>query len=134
MNNQEMQSRVLAELEEMRFDNVFALLNTVLNPTNDLAEVIAFSDAISVLINDGYIVIGTAANSPRDEIVFASAEGLQFAAKLNSWFRFDSDRNIWTYSGGDLRRARIPFLLITERGLRRSREILTERGYRWWTQ
>ena len=128
---QEMAQRTLAELEEFWRENVFALLNSIVEPRDDFSQVAEFKDALKNLVDNEYIVINyTEINNEienKDE-----SESRHLADNLQEWFRFDEGRAVWTLRSGDLGSTRIPQVLLTPLGKGRARAILTERGYQWW--
>jgi hypothetical protein len=128
----EMKERLLSVLEESRLDNVFSLLNSVLTPTGQLFETAILRDAIVELVRERAVSIGTENYYPREEKIFDDPAAAAAASAIDSQFRFDASRQVWTLARGELRTARIPFLKLTDGGLLLARKILTARGYRWW--
>ena len=132
ITSDEMQLRLLAELEEAHFDNTFSLLNTVIAPSGSESELTILVQATVDLVAGGKVVIGTENFYPRNEQVLTGEEAILFAKGLADWFRFDVDTNMWTTTSGDMRKERYPFVRLTKSGLEAAREILGNRGYRWW--
>jgi hypothetical protein len=128
----ETQQRILAALEEFRFNNIYALLNTICEPLGTSDEIEAFQAAVSGLVSQKLIVVGTEGFVPRNESLLDEADGLRLIATLEHWYRFDEIRKIWTLSKGEIRLSRIPILRLTSLGLEMSRSVLAANGYQWW--
>ena len=54
----EMEQRVLSELEEFWEENVFAMLNTIIEPAGDAREVALLQQALRGLVERDYVVMG----------------------------------------------------------------------------
>ena len=134
ITSDEMQQRLLAELEEAHFDNVFSLLNTVIAPSGSEMELAIMVQATLGLVVDGKLAIGTQGFYPMNEQILPKDEAIPFAEGLANWFRFDFDARMWTLARGDMRQERYPFVRLTKSGLAASHEILGSRGYQWWKQ
>jgi hypothetical protein len=129
----ELGDRVLATLEEAHIDNVFAILNTVIDPHGGIDEVEAFVIATRNLFDRGLIEMGYRHVMPHwREEVFAADRTAQLIAELQAWFAFDRGTGYWTTSRGEIRNTSIPFILLTSAGLTESGRLLDERGYEWW--
>jgi hypothetical protein len=132
INKNEMQLRLLAELEEAHWNNVFSLLNTVIVPSGDLSEPGVMQDAVLAMVAEGKLLIGTEAFYPRKAELLSSEAAVEFASRLAEQFEFNARESYWTYVGGSMRTGRYPFVELTAEGLKAAEAILGQRGYRWW--
>jgi hypothetical protein len=128
----EMEQRVLAELEECWDQNVFTMLNTIIQPAGDAQEVAAFQQSLVGLVERDYIVMGLEAFHPREIEKFDKMASQELLASLGDWFKFDAADPHWTLAKGDIKKERIPIILSTASGRQKADEILRERGYQWW--
>jgi hypothetical protein len=128
----EMEQRVLAELEEFWKENVFAMLNTIFDPTGDEREVTLLQEALRSLVERDYILMGLEGFFPSNPEKFTKSASLQLLSNLEGWFKFDSQDPHWTLSKGDIKKERIPMIFSTPAGRQKAGEILTQRGYQWW--
>jgi hypothetical protein len=128
----EMEQRVLAELEESWEQNVFAMLNTIIQPAGDDQEVAAFQQSLVGLVERDYIVIGLQVFYPREVEKFDKTASRELLAGLGDWFKFDAADSDWTLARGDIKKERIPIIFSTASGRQKADEILRQRGYRWW--
>jgi hypothetical protein len=128
----ELEQRVLAELEELWEENIFAMLNTVMDPTGDVQEVALLQQALRNLVERDYITMGLEGFAPRNPEELEKPVALELLSSLGDWFRFDTADPHWTLSKGDIKKERIPVIFSTAAGRQKAAEILTERGYKWW--
>lgn len=128
----ETEQRVLAELEEFWEENVFAMLNTIVDPTGDPSEVAMLQQALRGLVERDYVVMGFEGFVPRNPEKLGSEASLELVAKLGDWFKFDLADPHWTLSKGDIKKERIPAIFSTAAGREKASEVLNERGYQWW--
>ena len=128
----EMEQRVLAELEEFWEQNVFAMLNTIIQPAGDAQEVAALQQSLVGLVERDYIVMGLEAFHPREVERFDKMASQELLASLGDWFKFDAADPPWTLARGDINKERIPIILSTASGRQKADEILRQRGYQWW--
>jgi hypothetical protein len=128
----EMEQRVLAELEELWEENVFAMLNTIVDPTGDAHEVALLQRALQGLVERDYVTMGLEGFAPRNPEELGKSASLELLAGLDKWFRFDVADPHWTLRRGDIKKERIPVIYMTEAGRQKASEILTQRGYQWW--
>lgn len=130
----EVSLRILAELEEAGEENIFSMLNTIIEPKGVDTEVVAFKQALGILLTEGLVTLGLGTSGSRTIEPKSLQESQSLIADLNSWFRFDMSRRLWTLGQGDLREATIPEIRLTKAGRARSEKVLGERGYQWWRQ
>lgn len=128
----EMEQRVLSELEEFWEENVFAMLNTIIEPAGDAREVASLQQALRGLVERDYVVMGLQGFSPREQEKLERRTSLDLISDLGNWFRFDLVDADWTLSKGDIKKERIPAIYSTAAGRQKAIEILEQRGYQWW--
>jgi hypothetical protein len=123
----ELEKRVLAELGEFWRENFPALANTVADGSGTIAEFNLVRAAFENLVEAELVVVGVAGPDPSRLDRLSKSESLAVLADLATHLRFKSEANHWT--GGE---QPWPELVVTETGLEKAREILAERGERWW--
>lgn len=124
--------RVISELEELRVENVIAMLNTILTPMGKESEVEQLQSALRELMQLGLVEMGTEQFHPHDEGVLQNEEGLALIDGLKDVFRYDLEEKLWTLRNGDMLKERYPIILATAEGVEEGFRILSERGYQWW--
>jgi hypothetical protein len=130
----EMQQRIVAELEEAWEQNVFSMLNTIIDPTGDAREVSSFQQALQGLIERDHVIMGLEGVARRSQEELGKSASLELISNLGDWFRFDTADSHWTLSKGDFRKERIPMIYLSSAGQQKAVAILTQRGYQWWRQ
>ena len=128
----ELSHRVLAELNEAWTENIFAMLNTIIEPTGQPAEVAAFTDALKSLVNKELALLAVEAFFPANPEPRTKIQSLDMLAKLGDWFTFDHKRTCWTLRNGELTKARIPVIKVTSLGRDVGWKLLEQNGYQWW--
>ena len=128
----EMEQRILAELEECGEQNVFSMLNTIVDPKGDATEVTLLQQALQGLVQRDYVIMGLEGIVRRNPEELGKAASLELLSQLGDWFRFDVVDPHWTLSKGDFRNERYPAIYSTAAGRKQAVEILTQRGYQWW--
>jgi hypothetical protein len=135
ITEEELAARLVAELEEARRDNVFALLNTVIEPTGAPAELALYARALRRLIDDGKLTLGLEVFATDRDREFDIKEAHSFLDDFPRWFRFETsarDGPLWLFTG--LRTDQSPFVSLTQKGYDAAVALLEERGYQWWRQ
>jgi hypothetical protein len=128
----EFQQRILAELEEAWEQNVYTMLNTIIDPTGDDQEVALLQGALLDLVERDYVMMGMEGFAPRKPEELGKSASLELLSGLGDWFKFDTSDPHWTLSRGDFRKERIPVIYLSAAGELKAVEILTQRGYQWW--
>jgi hypothetical protein len=128
----EMEQRILAELEELWEENVFAILNTIIDPAGDAQEVVLLQQALKGLVERDYVAVGYEGFAPRAPEKLGKDASLILVSNLEDWFRFDAASSYWTLSRGDIKEERIPVIFSTTEARKKADQILSERGYQWW--
>ena len=127
----ELGERILAVLDELGEDNVFALLNTIGSRTENKQELAAFKAAVLWLVQQSMVGLFMYKLASRARVL-DSEETSNLIYGLVDWFKFDPKENLWTVAEGDLRTSELPSLSITDQGLEASGVLLNKRGYNWW--
>ena len=128
----EVSQRILAELEEFRFDNVIALLNKVSDTIGTEGEIEKFETSVIELIENGLVVMSMECFHPRSSERLSSAAALEICKSVREWVILDEQYGQWRSSRGKAHLIRLPNLTITEPGLALADSLLNERGYQWW--
>lgn len=130
----EMALRVLDVLEESRTENVFAMLNSIVETKGDESEIRALQDALVELAGRDLILMGTVSLHPRRPAKLDKGGSLELIAGLTTLFRFERGDPHWTLSKGDIKTERIPAIFVTEAGLAIGDHLMRTRPYLWWRQ
>lgn len=124
--------RVLSELEELRVENVIAMMNTIVDPEGNAGEVEGLRTALLELVDADLVEMGMEQFYPHEEVVLDKVDGLKLIDGLGLVFRFDAEERLWDLRDGDMRISRYPTILATPKGVEEGFRILSERGYQWW--
>lgn len=131
----EIEMRTLATLEEAGEENFTCLINTVaLNaPISEIKR--DFLDALRGLVQRNQVRLSTSRGLDRRLVDLSIEASLVEIDGQDARLEFDSVRDLWTDStrSGPPYPSPNPYVVLTPAGLARSREILTERGYQWWS-
>ena len=124
----ELESRILAELEESGEENVLTLMAAVLQPIiGDAREIEQISAALTSLVRADLarmaIDVDPVAGGMR---ALSPDESLACIAALAANLRYDTH---WTHM---FDKAPLAFAVLTDRGLAMATEILDARGVQWW--
>lgn len=124
----EIRQRILAELEEAHAENVPCTMNTVWPPTGQPDELSVFQEALTELIQAGFITFGYEPPKGGRLALVLPDVALETAKSLPSLVHFDPDRGILDWDPSE------PWaeIVATKSGLIEARKILGERGYQWW--
>lgn len=128
ITNDELQLRILAELEEAGEDYLVALLNAMNDEKQGRPEEVEqFREAIEQLIDKGLVLMALE-NEPGQQTVEVDAarSRAMLTQRLRSLY-FRADDLHWTADPG----AR-SYVVLTPAGRIASEKVLGERGYRWW--
>jgi hypothetical protein len=128
----EIDERILAELDEAGFENIFTLANTVFPPEGLASEIYRPAHALGRLLAHGLIDTAFRHGPPRGREVFTPEQSRALLDRLDDWFSFEPGRSRWTLKKGDPRPTRIPEIALTPAGIEKSRHLLGRRGYQWW--
>jgi hypothetical protein len=128
ISSDEMQQRILAELEEAGEDYLIALLNSMNDAKQGRPEEVEeFRKAIEQLIDKGLVLMAPD-NEPGQRLV--KVDAAQSHAMLTERLRplyFREEDLHWTADPG----AR-SYVVLTPAGRIASEKVLGERGYQWW--
>jgi hypothetical protein len=124
----ELQQRIVSELEEAGEQELITLLNTVADFRQGRPEEVSlYRDALHGLIEEGLVLMAPE-RVPGNATVEADAcRSRQMVIDRFDGLQFVQDELYWV---------RTPFIysyvVATESGMARAREVLGERGYEWW--
>jgi hypothetical protein len=129
ISNDEMQQRILAELEECAAEQeLVTLLNTVIADRQGRPEeVTLFREAIEQLIDKGLTLMAPK-NEPGQRVVEVdAAQSRAMVSEVLAPLFFGADDLHWTAD---------PFVttyaVLTDAGRLAGKKLLDERGYEWW--
>jgi hypothetical protein len=128
----ELQQRILAEVQEVGFDEIHGALNTVLDPTGSLDEVDRLREALVAITQKGFGYLCLERINPRELVRLNDDQAADLLAKLGDWFRFDTADHYWTLGNGDPLKDYSPVLFLTKSGIDEAHRILEVRGSNWW--
>jgi hypothetical protein len=135
ITSSEMELRILSELEEIRFNSITSLLNTVAVSGGDGENLIAFRDACLSLLLDGYIYFTINKDRQGKFVAEELGSSIEKIKEIVGNLMFDSEGHLWIMSKKvslELKPRSFPHLVLTNLGLEKSIEVLEERGSRWW--
>lgn len=123
----EMERRILSELQEAGEENIAGLINTVIDPMGDMIELTRMRQALDNLVRDGLARIALSRDAARKLVPLSVEQSLEVVAKIDTFLRFRASDSHWTWSGDSK-----PHIVVTVEGRSRADEILDQRGYQWW--
>jgi hypothetical protein len=129
LESQELEQRILTELEEAGEENIPTLINTILMPAGDPEEAASMGQALAALVNEDLVRVAIDRDKSRRWRKLSKSESLAIIAQIQDHLKFKSSGMHWT--GGE---RPWPNIVSTAAGKTRGREILDERGYQWWRQ
>jgi len=124
----ELQQRIVSELEEAGEQELITLLNTVADFRQGRAEEITlYRDAVHGLIGKGLVLMAPERVRGNATVEVDATRSCQMVNDVLDGLYFVEAEFYWT---------RTPFIysyvVATEAGMARARAILGERGYEWW--
>lgn len=128
----ELKQRILATLEEAGADDANPILNTVIQPSGDPEEVVAYERALTDLLSNELIEVCLRSFAQGSELLSKEA-GQKEIAKLTTFYVFDKEQEIWLDSRFESSpQAPEPEIVLTSAGLTAGESLLEERGFEWW--
>jgi hypothetical protein len=130
----ELADRILLELEEAGEENIPTILNVVNDRHGVHKELEDLQVALVNLVQSGHVRMAVERDRNgllQDADVDTS---LRVISELPDYIRFDSDRGRWTNArikGPPFPEA-FPYAVHTPVGKLAGRQLINERGYRWW--
>jgi hypothetical protein len=124
----ELASRILAHLEEAHAENVSSTINTVVPVSGGVEEISQAQSALIELTDSDYIRIAYEDRKKGKFVPVSKDRSIVDIGAINDRLRFSDADRIWKWD----RSTPMMEILATPKGLARSRELLTERGYEWW--
>jgi hypothetical protein len=131
----ELEVRVLAVLEEAGEENVPSLLNTVLLGSNNGKSLRVYLDALRSLVRKDFVRLSISRGADRRLADLSPEDSLDQIEDQTAKLKFDETELYWkdTSRVGPPYGPSYPYVVLTKSGKEKSREILTERGYQWWS-
>lgn len=130
----EFAQRILAELEEVGENNVFSLLNTIIEPKGNQDETAGMQEALKSLLMANLVQMRLETHSGPIGLPLMPAEAMVECSDMSHWFTFDGASGYWTLGHGDLRDTAYPQIVLTAAGRAAAVQLLSRRGYQWWRQ
>jgi hypothetical protein len=124
---EEVERRILSELQEAGEENIAAMLNTIVEPVENAGQVEQLQQALENLVRADLARISFRLDVASKVVPLSRDESLSILSDLPSYLRFRSSDSHWTWS-----RDRRPEIVAMPDGLRKSDEILQQYGYQWW--
>lgn len=128
----ELAERILAELEDTGFDNLHAILNTVIQPSGSSDEIEELRNALSAITEGNLGYLNLEWINPQKIVRLNNEQSAKLIQELADWFRFDAEERYWVLGNGDPLKDPAPVLFLTRPGIEMARKILDARGYHWW--
>ena len=132
MNYDELEQRVLSELEESSERDIVHLINITSPADGTSVEIDALSKALRALLGNGDISVAMQTFIPRSLTSLTAEAATALLADLGQLLKYGDYGSYWHYATLDVRRDEYPTILATENGLEKARIILRARGYQWW--
>lgn len=124
----ELQQRIVSELEEAGEETLLTLLNTVADFRQGRAEeVVLYRDALHGLIDDGLVLMAPERIPGNKTVEVDARRSRQMVIDRLEGVHFVEEQHYWTKTP-----TTESYVVATEAGMTRAREILGERGYEWW--
>lgn len=123
----EIEARVLGELEEAGQTPIDLMLNTIVRPTGAAGELQNFVRAVRNLIDNGFVRMSFESGRPEKLRPLAIEESQKIAAGIGDQLEFDVRDRYWRPN-----RDIVPYILITDEGRAKASGILKERGFEWY--
>lgn len=123
---EEVERRILSELQEAGEENIAAMLNTIVEPAENARQVEQLQQALENLVRADLARMSFRRDVTR-LVPLSRDESLSVLGDLQSYLRYRPSDRHWTWSE-DQR----PEIVATPDGLRKADEILQQYGYQWW--
>jgi hypothetical protein len=130
----ELELRILAVLEELGFENIPAMMNTILSPNGSSDEISKFQATLSSLLDSALIEIHMS-SLPTGFVPLSREAALTEIAGLQQHLKFVEVKKYWTddrMTGPPYFQELVPEIVRTDAGLQRGIAVLEARGYEWW--
>lgn len=128
ISNDELQLRILAELEEAGKDYLIALLNSMNEDKQGRPEEIeSFREAVEQLIEKSLVLLTSENEIGRLTVKLDAAQSRMLLTERLQALYFRADDLHWTADSVPL-----TYVRLTPAGRIESEKVLGERGYNWW--
>ncbi len=130
----ELEERLISELEEAGFEDLITLLQTVTARSGTPEELASIREAVNTLLGAGLVTIMSEATLPNHPMELRQSEAEALLANMASEFRFDATKRYWLYTkeNGPPFVLQYPEVRLTAAGRSAATVILARRGHRWW--
>lgn len=123
----EIEARILGEIEEAGQTVVDLMLNTIIRPTGLAGELRNFVQALGNLVDKGLVRMSFHSGRPEKLRPLSIEESHRVVSAIGSQLDFDKRDRHWKPN-----RDPVPYILITSEGRVKASEILNERGFEWY--
>lgn len=129
ISNDEVQQRILAELEECAAEmELVSLLNTVIDYREGRPEeVTLFREAMRQLIDKSLVLMAPENEPGQQTVEVDAAQSRAMVSEVLESLFFGTDDLHWTADPFV-----ITYAVLTEAGRLAGKQLLDERGYEWW--
>jgi len=128
----ELSQRILVLLDELEYDNVVAIFNTiVVRPSPGDIPFESYKAALIELLGKNMARLSFTTDLPYTEQVVSGDRAHTLVQSIETEFRFDTSVARWTFADDDPGSPRLSLHLSPE-GFEAARPILDARGDRWW--
>lgn len=134
LSSNEVELRILATLEEAGEENITGLMNTVTLPWPSKEIKATFLEALRALIRKDFVRLSVSRTTQLRLAELSIDGSLQETDLQDNKLAFDEKRALWTDPSrkGPPFPEPFPYVITTELGKVRSRDVLVSRGYQWW--
>jgi hypothetical protein len=135
IHQSELEQRILAVLDDAGEEDVPTLLNTVLLGAVGAGTLNSYLVALRILVTQNLIRLANSRENNGRLSELSIEESLQEIDNQAVVLKYDPAEGSWQDSSrtGPPYPPSNPNVVRTQLGKQRSREILTERGYQWWS-
>lgn len=123
----EIEARIMGELEEAGQTGIDLMLNTIVRPTGAAIELQNYVHALGNLVEQGLARMSFESGRPQKLRPLSIEESRRVVADIIGQLNFDAGDRYWRPS-----RKPVPYILITAEGRMKAAEILNERGFEWY--
>ena len=132
---EELEFRILAELEESGEGDVQTVMNVVLLGEHSSVDLNLYLGALRSLTTRDHIRLSTSLGPDKRLADLSIQESLREIDAQQSRLSYDQIQKYWidTSRTGPPYGLNFPYVVLTAKGRAQSVAVLTERGYQWWS-
>jgi hypothetical protein len=131
---EELELRILAELEEAGQGDVATVMNVVFLPERKADQLEPYLEALRNLVDRNDVRLSTALGLDRRLKALSIEESLNEINGQKSVLTYDPVQKYWIDSSisGPPYGPYYPYVVLTDVGRQKSEDVLVKRGYQWW--